>query len=486
MKSSTIRRMIPAALAALLAACGGGGGSGDSGGNSGGGGNPPGGTSTTRIVTGAISGFGSIIVNGVHYETGSASVSKEGRSSSADALKVGEVVRIEASVDSQGRASAKSVEQGRLVQGTVQAVDVAAGTLTIGGVIVSIDGDTLFDDSIPGASLAGINVGDRIEVHGFAGATGARATRVEKADAGDTEIEFTGRIVAVDTVARRFTIGTQVVDYSTATLDRIGAGGPAVGDIVEVKGTSFLAGNVLQASRVHKEDGFGGQSGNSAEIEGLVTRFASVTDFDVSGQAVRTTSSTTFLNGPSANLGLNVKVEAEGSFDSAGVLVASKVAFKRSGSVRLSAFVVSVDAAAGTFRALNTTVLVNDDTRKEDKVSGSQSFSLAELRSGDWVEVNGYPDASASGRIVATRLERDDPRNEVELRGPAEQLAAPAFSILGTAVETNAGTEFEDEEVRISSAEFFSRAAGQIVNVDGDWNGATLIADKAEIEREDN
>ncbi len=187
-----------------------------------------------------------------------------------------------------------------------------------------------------------------------------------------------------------------------------------------------------------------------------------------------------------ADHGIGVKVEAEGSFDSAGVLVASKVAFKRSGSVRLSAFVVSVDAAAGTFRALNTTVLVNDDTRKEDKVSGSQSFSLAELRSGDWVEVNGYPDASASGRIVATRLERDDPRNEVELRGPAEQLAAPAFSILGTAVETNAGTEFEDEEVRISSAEFFSRAAGQVVNVDGDWNGATLIADKAEIEREDN
>ena len=37
-----------------------------------------------------------------------------------------------------------------------------AGTITVAGQVVIVDADTSFDDSIPGASLAGIAVGDRI------------------------------------------------------------------------------------------------------------------------------------------------------------------------------------------------------------------------------------------------------------------------------------------------------------------------------------
>lgn len=481
MKGFMKNGILAATAAVLVAACGGGGG----GGSSGGGDPPPVGTAKTRLVTGVISGFGSVIVNGVHYESDSASVSKEGSASSVSQLRVGEVVHISAEVDAQGKARAKSIAQDRLVQGTVQAVDAAAGTLTIGGIVITVDADTLFDDSIPGASLAGIAVGDRIEVHGFAGANGARATRIEKADAAETEVEFTGRLTSLDAANRRFTVGTQVVDYSTATLERFPASGPADGDLVEVKGTSFLAGGVLKATRVQKEDGLGGQNGDGAEIEGLVTRFVSSTDFDVAGQPVTTTASTSFIGGAAADLKPNVKVEAEGALNASGVLVATKIAFKRSSSVRLAAFVVTVDGAGGTLQALGTTIVVNDDTRKEDKVGKIQRFTLADLRTGDWVEVSGYPDPAGSGKVIATRLERDDPEDEVELRGPVASLAAPSFRIMGTGVETNASTEFEDEEVRISSSDFFARAAGQVVNVDGAWNGSTIVADKAEIERED-
>ena len=484
MESTKGRMIVMAAVALAVTACGGGGGGDDS---SGGVTPPPVGTSKTRIVTGAISGFGSIIVNGVRYDTSGADVRVEDRAGSLAELAVGQVVRIEATVDDRGGARAARVEQHRLLQGTVQAVDAVAGTITIAGQVVVVDADTSFDDSIPGASLAGVAVGDRIEVHGFAGADGrARATRIERAGAAETEVEVTGFVSALDSGARRFRVGNLLVDYSGATLEDFGATGPANGDLVEVKGREFLGDGALRAQEVDKEDGSDddSSSGDESEIEGLVTRFVSPRDFDVAGRPVTTTAGTTYVGGTAANLGPNVKVEAEGTIDAAGVLVAVKVVFKRSGSVEIAAPVEAIDATAGTFVALGITVVVNASTRVEDQESDDQFFALDDLRVGDWVEVRGYPDGTASRRVVATRLERDEPEDEVELRGPAAELQQPAFRILGVAVETTPATEFEDGEQSIDAATFFARANGAIVEVEGSWNGATLTADEAEIEHE--
>jgi len=482
-----------AAVALLVAGCGGGGGgstpsSSPGTGGTGGTGGATGGTTTTTtvFVTGAIAGFGSVIVNGVRYDTDSAEVRIEDKAATAGQLKVGEVIRLTAQVDASGVARAKSIEQDHLVQGTVQAVDLAAGTLTIAGQVITVDNETMFDDSIPTRTLAGVSVGDRIEVHGFAGGAGtARATRIEKAGAGETEVEVTGVVANLDTGLKRFTVGTLVVDYSAATLEDFGSSGVTAGILVEVKGTSFLADGALRATRVEREDrDFDGSNGDQVEVEGLVTRFASAADFDVAGQKVSTNSSTVFVNGTAADLALNVKVEAEGKLDATDTLVASKLNFKRQSTVRLAAAVESVDTANGTFRALGVTVVVSATTRKEDHESDDHFFSLADLRVGDWVEVGGYADPAGTGRLIAMRLERDEPEDEVELRGPASDIAATSLKVFGVSVELLPGTEYEDEDTRISASEFLARAAGQVVEVDGTWNGTSLLADEAEIERE--
>ncbi len=108
-----------------------------------------------------------------------------------------------------------------------------------------------------------------------------------------------------------------------------------------------------------------------------MTRFASATDFDVAGQKVTTNASTSFVNGTAADLGLNVKVEVEGKLDATATLVAAKVAFKRQSSVRLDAPVDSVDAAAGTFRALgrHRRGVDHDDARKTTRATTTSSAS---------------------------------------------------------------------------------------------------------------
>jgi len=482
MKSVHRKFLNVAAMAMLVAGCGGGGGGSMS--------SPPpstGGTTTkTVFVTGAIAGFGSVIVNGVRYDTDSATVRIDDKAATPGQLQVGEVIRLKAEIDSSGAARAKTIDQDRLMQGAVQAVDLAAGTLTIAGQVITVDNETMFDDSIPTRSLAGIAVGDRIEVHGFAGGDAARATRIEKADATEVEVEVTGVVENLDTALKRFTVGTLAVDYSAATLEDFGTAGIAAGNLVEVKGTSFLADGALRATKVEREDhDFDGSSGDEVEAEGLITRFGSATDFDVAGQKVTTNSSTAFVNGTAADLGLNAKVEAEGKLDATDTLVAAKVTFKRQSTVRLSARIDSIDTANSTFKALGVTVAVAATTRKEDHESDNHFFSFADLRVGDWVEVGGYADPAGTGKLIASRLERDDPEDEVELRGPASDIGTTSLKVFGVTVDLLPGTEYEDDDASLSASEFLARAAGQIVDVEGSWNGTSLAADKIEIEHEE-
>lgn len=471
---------LPAAIALLVAACGGGSSGGSSSTP------PPSGSTRTKLVTGVIAGFGSVIVNGVRYDTSSATVRIDDQPSSDDQLEVGEVIRLEAEVDDRGNARATRIEQDHLLEGVVQSVDATAGTIAVAGQVVVVDADTSFDDSIVPGSLAGVAAGDRIEVHGFVTTGGqVRATRIETAAPGGTEVEVTGHVSGLDATARRFSVGALVVDYSTATLEDFGAAGPADGNLVEVKGTQMLADGALRATRVQKEDGgLGGEDGDEAEVEGLVTRFVSPLDFDVAGQRITTTGATVFQGGTSSDLAADVKVEVEGEFNADGVLVADKVQFKRAATVKLAAPVDAVDPAAGTLRALGVTIVVDASTRKEDHESDDHFFALDDLRVGDWVEVAGYPDPTGSGRVVATKLERDEAEDEVELRGPADSLESPRFRILGVIVETTPATEFEDEDSSIGAATFFGRAAGQLVDAEGSWDGSSLTASKAEIERE--
>ncbi len=182
------------------------------------------------------------------------------------------------------------------------------------------------------------------------------------------------------------------------------------GYLVEVKGTTILADGALRATRVDREDhDFDGRSGDDSEVEGFVTRFGSATDFDVDGQKVATNTATVFVNGTAADLKLNVKVEVEGKFDSSNTLVAAKVAFKRQSTARNSRpwSTASTRLAAASAR-LGVTVMVSNTTFKEDHQGDDHFFNLGDLRVGDWVEVGGYVDPAGTGKLIATRLERDD------------------------------------------------------------------------------
>lgn len=75
--------------------------------------------------------------------------------------------------------------------------------------------------------------------------------------------------------------------------------GPKDGDLVEASGTTVGSSGALQATRLELRTGkdLRADMNGQMEVEGLITRFVSATDFDVAGRAVTTSSSTTFEGG---------------------------------------------------------------------------------------------------------------------------------------------------------------------------------------------
>jgi len=468
---------MPALASLLVLGCGGGGGSG--------GGNTPvagidrGGRT---ISQGPINGFGSVIVNGVRYSTTGATITVNSRPGAESELRVGQVVRVEGAVDANGTTgTASRIEYNADVEGPVQSIDVAASRMVVVGQVVHVGPATSFDDRIVPRSLAGLATGDRVEVSGLVAANGEiAATRIER-KAASASVDVNGTVSGVDSAARRLRIGQLLVDYSAAQLDKFPSGQPANGDVVEASGQLSAAGVLLATRLERRSTSLGGTVNDKAELEGLVTRFVSITDFDVAGQRVVVTAGTSYEGGSAANLALNASVEVEGAFDAAGRVVAEKIEFRRNSNVEISARVEAVNASAGTVMLLGVTVRTSSLTRYEDQSNADvERFSLGDVRVGDWVELRAYVDG---GGLVASLLERDDPEDRVEVSGPASSVAAPNFSVAGVPVTTDARTEFRNKDGgSISAATFFATASGQVVKVRGSQVGNAVVAERAELD----
>ncbi len=161
-------------MRATLAACGGGDG---------------GGTSTTSgqtsFTSGAISGFGSVIINGIRFDDSAATVSNDDDSTqSKDNLKLRTMAEIEGSsvstdVSGARHGEASKIRFGSEIVGPVSSVGTA--NLIVLGQTVNVTATTVFDRTLTN-ELTSVQVnGVRVEVKGIPSADGTSldATKVK-------------------------------------------------------------------------------------------------------------------------------------------------------------------------------------------------------------------------------------------------------------------------------------------------------------------
>jgi hypothetical protein len=472
------RALAPATISAIIVACGGGYGSGGSSYV------PPAGSAPAGVSVGAITGFGSVHLNGRKFETTSTTIHVDGQDATQSDLHVGDVIEVRGHHDdASGKDVADVIEMHSNVQGPVASIDTTAQELVVLGQNVQVSASTTFDPAISPASLAGIQVGDILRVSGMPAANGdIQATRIARLPAGSA-FHVIGIESATDAAGKKLDINALVVDYSGATLEDFPSTGPADGDKVEASGTSLDASGALIATRLELRDGKDLQADHSGEgeVEGLVTRFASATDFDVAGRPVSTSAATVFDGGSASDIALNLHVEAEGSVDASGVLAATRVRIEREADARIVAQVDAVDTTAGTVTMLGVKVGTGAMTRFEDRSNQHvDKFNLSNVHAGDWLEVRGVEGSDKS--VAATRLERRDAAPAVMLAGLVDTAAQPALSMLGVQVSLGAVAQFTDAQGKATDATtFFTGLAGQHAIVVGSWDGTTLTGSSASL-----
>lgn len=309
-----------------------------------------GGTGGTGVSSGPITGFGSVIVNGVEFFTTTATTTAvvtedgvDGPDESTDphrGLRLGMVVKVEGTFDSDTTGTATTVTYQSNVIGPITAVTGQLSSLAVGPATVTVLGQSVVIDSqtwigtpttdgTPGA--AGLAQGNMVVVSGLLDANGAiHATRVEKTAeslVAGTEIEVKGVVAngSLNLNSTTFKINELTVNYSGIALPA----GFGEGKYVEVKGTVFDAATItLTATKIElDDDGVGAVAdGERVEVEGYITA-GNADLFTVRGQQVQTTQATEFRNGDRTNVAPDRKVEVEGTVTGV-VLMATKVEFK--------------------------------------------------------------------------------------------------------------------------------------------------------------
>jgi hypothetical protein len=472
-------------VAGLLTACGGGGDSGGTAMPTGAATSATGGSISSSAPaltsTGSISAFGSVFINGNHFNVDGAQITVDDNPATEQDMQVGQSATVAAmAAVGANLAIATSVAIHSQVIGSVTSVNTSGNSFVVLGQTVRVGNETSFDQAISPADITGIHAADLVAVHGAVAADGSiTARRISRATAA-LGLLVAGTVANVNTTSHTFTLNALTVNYTSATLSGFSSGAPANGDAVRIRGTVFTAASsTLTATAVARIPAPPvGAASAMVEVEGLVTRFASLTDFDVAGQKVTTTAATRYVNGVSADIALNGNVEVHGTMNSAGVLTATVIDVHNNSIYGLNAPVTALNATTSSLTVLGVSITVNDLTRREDLSSTHvRNFAFGDLRIGDNVAVMGYEKPVGSGQVVATMLTRLPAGSSVNVSGPFTATTAPQFKVLGVTVNAASATFFADRNTTLTSAQFFAQAAGRQVAVTG-TGGAPLVASR--------
>lgn len=289
------------------------------------------GTGGTGYTQGSISGFGSVIVNGIKFDDVQATVQMDGGPATSRDLRLGMVAGVQGKrLADPTLGTASHIEVWSIAQGAVlqvptvtQSTQRADGTVaefaefTVAGMTVQTDPNTSFY----GVALAsGLVPNQVVTVWGLqAGTDGARwtATRVEVRPMGPMDMVSTGLVKASVTGSQRGLNGLMLTGSMAETL--------TVGSLLRVQGTWSAASNSLAMTHT-KLLGSGlvaqpaGDDDIEVEIEGFVTDTPTASGFML-GNIVVDASAISPLNAQIKN---GTRLEVHGTWQS-GVLKAAKV-----------------------------------------------------------------------------------------------------------------------------------------------------------------
>jgi hypothetical protein len=264
---------------------------------------------------GVIEDFGSIVVNGVHYDETAANIIIDGvPGQTRAALKLGMIAQIDAVRDyGLPTGIANVVRVDRVMYGQVEAINDATAELTILAQRVTVGTTTRFDGA---AGLRGLVVGDWIAVHGLEdpGRKSVTATLIERVTVpGDTGSSIRGTVQNVQPGRLRIgKLDILAINSDAQNGDFVSAKGDYLGGV-------FVSTDVLVTREVETHESV------ETQLQGFVSSFRGIDEFTVAGVVIDA-SRARFSGGRASDLRQNVRVTVEGPIQN-GVLSADEIRF---------------------------------------------------------------------------------------------------------------------------------------------------------------
>ncbi|PKO44389.1 MAG: hypothetical protein CVU30_04950 [Betaproteobacteria bacterium HGW-Betaproteobacteria-3] len=370
--------VLSAVLAAgIVIACGGGGGG-------------SGATAGSALSAGPITGFGSVIVNGVRFNDDNASVTDDDGADLRGKLKLGMFATVKGSQDDGISGTASSVVVGGELQGPIEGTpDLGAKTFVVLGQTVEVTGSTIFDASLTNG-FASLTTATVVEVHGVLNPASNRlqATFIEK-KTNPSSFKIQGLVKTLNAGSKTFSIGGIRINYSSTQDVRVTLANDVLVRVrlqPQTPAPSEWVATRIRAPESNTEDR------DEAEVEGTITSFTNTATFSVNGIAVDA-SGASFPKG-STGIAVGTRVEVKGSIRSS-VLVATRVKLEDDNDVNKMEFELH-----GTVSGLTATSFVVRGVTV-NFTPGVIVGSPASLINGARVEVKGQAaDSSGSSTTI--------------------------------------------------------------------------------------
>lgn len=455
---------------AILSACGGGSGGATANSSS---------VASPVVSQGVITAKGSVFVNGIEFSTTGASITIDDSPNRPESeLREGMTVKIRGTSDDvTKKGTALQIEARDALEGRIQAVDNVNHTITVMGQTVRVEDNItrLNDDNLQKVfGDANFQVNDIVEVHGFADDNGGlRATRVAKKLTGEFEAKGFVTGLGASSFGLSVTSGGAAVLTVNFSAGQLPAG-TANGSFVQVKSAAAPAAGAITASLIHLEDKLG-VTGEKVETEGVVTS-GTVASFVVNGQQVVTSASTLFEGGVSSDFAVGIKLEAQGSLNASGAIVATKIIFRS--NIKLEGDASATSATGLTL--LGKSVAIDPQLTRIDN---------GPIANGSHVEVRAMLDRN--GNLLATRIIVMGASSRAILQGVATagDSVAGTLTILGTALTSDGSTQWRTSststDTATTKANFYAQLKPGMSVVKVRWSNFTNLAaaiSEAEIE----
>lgn len=425
-------------------------------------------------ASGPINGFGSVIVNGVHYNTDDAEIYVKGQPADEYELDLGDFVTVIGYTTGPYEGVAERIYYQPKLSGTVEWVDIENDRFGMLSQTVIVDSDTLFDGTLYPKNINAIKVGSKLSISGSSDANQLiRATRIEAFSA--EEVEISGNVAKLDPVARTFFLNGVKINYSNvAEGQKLKAGSQ-----VMVSGRTTIYGGISATWIDFSLDNLSTPPIILKEISGYVSGYNGSDSFFVDGVKVTFNSDTPFFNGNRNLLANNHKIKVAGVFES-NILKAESIEFIYIANIQITGEIEEVELIENNFHQLGwMTVKGNRFAVMRNtflQIPYDRYVTLDEFEIGSQVTLSAFyhnysPDLTASS-ITAIWDNQQEFVFEQEVLGPAYvyDMSSQSFIVFGTTINLSEDTEFFGLAEGLSMEQKLQAINGKYVKVRGNYS----------------